>query len=171
MCTVCLAHHFFLQLRPLFHFYFLLSSDTSFFFHWRIIALQCCVDFCWTTMWVSHNYMYIASLLSFHAPIHLLIIPLVRVSLIWVYKLCVLFLVLKYLYSYFLWGGLPGSSILGWPLLSLSSLKVLLYYFLTLIVASKKFSVNSAVVSLQLICLFPLAAVKILSLNATLDRI
>lgn len=35
------------------------------FFNWRKITLQCCVCFCCTTMQISHNYVYILSLLSF----------------------------------------------------------------------------------------------------------
>ena len=34
------------------------------FFNWRKIALQCCDGFCHTTMQISHNYTYIASLPS-----------------------------------------------------------------------------------------------------------
>ena len=30
------------------------------FFNWRIIALQCCVGLCHTTMWISHKYTHIA---------------------------------------------------------------------------------------------------------------
>ena len=41
-----------------------LSSSSSLFFNWRIIALQCCDGFCHTTTQVSHNYMHIPSLLS-----------------------------------------------------------------------------------------------------------
>ena len=29
------------------------------FFNWRTIAVQCCVDFCRTTRWISHKYTYI----------------------------------------------------------------------------------------------------------------
>ena len=33
--------------------------NVLFFFNWSIIALQCCVGFCHTTMWISHTYIYI----------------------------------------------------------------------------------------------------------------
>ena len=36
----------------------------SLFFIWRIIVLQCCVGFCHTAMWISHNHIHIPSLLS-----------------------------------------------------------------------------------------------------------
>jgi len=36
----------------------------NFFFYWWKIALQFCVGFCHTTMWISHNYTYIPSLLG-----------------------------------------------------------------------------------------------------------
>ena len=35
----------------------------NFIFNWRIIALQCCVGFCWAT-WISYKYTYISSLLT-----------------------------------------------------------------------------------------------------------
>ena len=31
----------------------------SFIFNWRIIALQCSVGFCRTSMWISHRYTYV----------------------------------------------------------------------------------------------------------------
>ena len=33
-------------------------------FYWRIIALQYCVGFCHVTMWISHKYTYVPSLLN-----------------------------------------------------------------------------------------------------------
>ena len=33
----------------------------KFIFIWKKIVLQCYIDFCPTTMWTSHNYMYIPS--------------------------------------------------------------------------------------------------------------
>ena len=38
----------------------------SLFFNWRKIALPCCIDFCHTMVWISHNviYIYIPCLLS-----------------------------------------------------------------------------------------------------------
>ena len=37
--------------------YFLPLSFT--YFHWRIVALQCCVGFRLTAMWISHKHIYI----------------------------------------------------------------------------------------------------------------
>ena len=34
-------------------------------FYWSIIALQCSVSFCSITLWISHRYTYVPSLLSF----------------------------------------------------------------------------------------------------------
>ena len=40
------------------------DSATSIHVNWRIIALQCWAGFCLTTMWISHMYIYIPSLLN-----------------------------------------------------------------------------------------------------------
>ena len=47
----------------------------SFFFNWRVIALQNVVVFCQTSAWISHRYTYIPSLLNL-PPISLPIPPL-----------------------------------------------------------------------------------------------
>ena len=37
--------------------------------NWWIITLQCCAGFCHSPVWISHNYIYIPSLLSLPAPL------------------------------------------------------------------------------------------------------
>jgi len=41
---------------------FLNFVSLVFIFHWRIIALQCCVGFYHTTTQISHEYTYVPSL-------------------------------------------------------------------------------------------------------------
>ena len=41
-----------------------IPTTLVFLFNWRIIFLQYCIDFCHTTMWISHMYTYISSLLN-----------------------------------------------------------------------------------------------------------
>ena len=48
-----------------FIFNFNMSYIYIYFFNWRISVLQCCVDFCHTTMWIGSNYTYGPSLSSF----------------------------------------------------------------------------------------------------------
>ena len=38
-----------------------IQQDLVCFLNWRIIALQCCVGFCRTTMQISHNFIYICA--------------------------------------------------------------------------------------------------------------
>ena len=42
-----------------------LISFSFFFFNWVIIALQCCISFCFTAKWISYMYTYIPSFLHF----------------------------------------------------------------------------------------------------------
>ena len=47
----------------LFKMFCALAIIFKFIFNWRIIALHSCVGFCHTTMWISHKYTYVPSLL------------------------------------------------------------------------------------------------------------
>ena len=42
----------------------LFSCHVCVFFNWRTIALQYCVGFCCTSIWISHRYTHVPSLLS-----------------------------------------------------------------------------------------------------------
>ena len=53
---------------------FLISCNFfKFIFNWKTISLQYCVGFCHISMWISHSYTYIPSLLNI--PSHLLLHP------------------------------------------------------------------------------------------------
>ena len=54
------------KVTPIFCFYFTLVP--LYFFNWRMITLQCCVDFCHTIIRISHNHINIPCLLSYHPP-------------------------------------------------------------------------------------------------------
>ena len=43
---------------------FLFEDFFLFIFNWRIIALQCCVGFCHTSVWTGHKYTYVPSVLT-----------------------------------------------------------------------------------------------------------
>ena len=49
---------------------YLSNQGDWFFFFWRITALQCCDGLCCTSAWISHNYIYIPSLLTLLPPSH-----------------------------------------------------------------------------------------------------
>ena len=49
LSQVCVCWH-----PAVLFFFFILEN-----FYWRIIALQCCVGFCYTTMWISYKYALI----------------------------------------------------------------------------------------------------------------
>ena len=49
-------------------FSLVLFSWISLIFNWKIIALQCYVGFCYTSVWISHKQTYVPSLLSFLPP-------------------------------------------------------------------------------------------------------
>jgi len=59
-CIHLLCHFSFVKLLSLSY------PFLKFIFRWVIIALQCCVGFCHTTMWVSHK--HISSLLNLPPP-------------------------------------------------------------------------------------------------------
>ena len=48
-----------------FLFVFCFMVCVWFFFYWSIVALHCCVSFCYTAKWISHAYTYIPSFLDF----------------------------------------------------------------------------------------------------------
>ena len=53
---------------------FLISCNfLKFIFNWKTISLQYCVGFCHISLWISHSYTYIPSLLNI--PSHLLLHP------------------------------------------------------------------------------------------------
>ena len=58
--TCCGANHslFTHSFKKIFFFFI------KFVFNWRIIALQCCVNSCHTSTWISHKYTYVPSFLN-----------------------------------------------------------------------------------------------------------
>ena len=49
----------------------LVTKPPSYIFNWRIIALQCCGGLCHTSLWISHNFMYMSSpSWAFPTPFH-----------------------------------------------------------------------------------------------------
>ena len=43
-------------------------NTVFFFLNWSLIAIQCCINFCYTMKWISYMYTYIPSLLDLPIP-------------------------------------------------------------------------------------------------------
>ena len=54
-------------------------NSLTFFFYWRIIALQRCGGFCHTAMWLSQNYIYI----YIYTHTHIYLLPLSLFSVLY----------------------------------------------------------------------------------------
>ena len=57
-----MAKHFFNHMPKILIYFvviFIVAHIFKFILIWRIIALQCCVGFCHTTVWISHPYTYV----------------------------------------------------------------------------------------------------------------
>ena len=102
-------------------------------FNWKIIALQCCVSFWYTTVWISYKYTYIHSLLSVPPELRLsLLVPLHEVHFFWnVQGLCSNFMSVV---QYLLLRGFPWLPYLKQAFLSATLHFLTFSFFLSLFV-------------------------------------